>query len=217
MQQPRFHSAALGAGVLAALVGTGVVIAATPGAAQAQVPFRVSRPENGATVRETVEFRIPRTALGDAKYVTLTINDRFRNAIGVPATNADGKIISNKYLRASNANVVLLWDTKALDPTPGLEDSERVIKDGPYTVEVAAFAADGKQVGYQKLSLNVNNTGALQSPAGGVLLTYRFNVGAEERYRQRTEVEYVGERTALPQTTPMGGNSGYRSQGAGQG
>ena len=51
------------------LIGTAfgaVAVAAIIQPANAQAPFRIARPADGATVRETVRIQIPRAALREA-------------------------------------------------------------------------------------------------------------------------------------------------------
>jgi len=71
--RPRIVWGTLSGVAVAAATGAAAVTAVTTAplaatAAAAQVPFRILRPENGATVRETVRVQIPRSALGEARY-----------------------------------------------------------------------------------------------------------------------------------------------------
>lgn len=200
-----------------------VAVALNGPASYAQVPFRVSSPQNGATVRETVYFVMPRSAIGEAKYVEFSLKRpgesvlQFKQAIGIPAAKVDGIGVRSENIASSNKNVAILWNTKGLDPNPKLADSERVYQDGSYEVELVAHDALGKRVGRQVLTLNVNNKGELQVPSDGLALAYRFQVGDDTRYQQITTVNYIAD--PLPQNSagPNGGGGGYNSRGFGSG
>lgn len=185
--------------------------------ASAQVPFRIARPGNGANVRETVRITVPRAGLEGVQYLSLSIDGRFRSALGVPPARADGKVItSGDQLVASNKNVVLLWDTKAKDKaTPNLTEEQRVVNDGPHSLEITALDSKGKRVAQQTITVNVNNKGGLSIPSGGVPLNFRFQVGDDIRYRQTTDVKYITDTSTAPAPTTR--RRGYTPPGAGQG
>lgn len=181
---------------------TVAIMAASAGAAHAQVPFRVVSPANGASVRETVRIQIPRRALGDAQYLTLTVDGVFRAGIDVPA--AGGKPVRTPVVEG-NANVVsLLWDTKSINKDPKIPEEQRSVQDGPHTLEIAAFNATGQRVGFQSLAVNVNNKGQLPAPSGGILLSYGLRVGERSKYRQQTEVEYIADPQTAAAAPPTG-------------
>lgn len=176
---------------------------ATGGVASAQVPFQVASPANGASVRETVRMAIPRSSLGDAQYLTLTIDGVFRAGIDIPSYKAD-KPIRTAVVEGGERYVNLLWNTKDISKDPKVPENLRTVQDGAHTIEIAAYNAGGQRVGVQNLTLNVNNKGQLPSPASGILLSYSLRVGSRDRYRQKTEVEYIAD----PQTNPGAQNGG---------
>ncbi|MBC8139024.1 MAG: hypothetical protein H8F28_24380, partial [Fibrella sp.] len=195
---------------------TVAIVATSASAAYAQVPFRIASPANGASVRETVRIQIPRSALGDAQYLTLTVDGTFRAGIDIPRVGADP--VRTPAVEGNARVVSLLWDTKSINKDPKISDDQRSVQDGPHTLEIAAFNAGGQRVGLQTLTLNVNNKGQLPAPSGGVLLSYGLRVGDRSKYRQKTEVEYIAD----PQTAPAPQGSGrffngVPGAGAGQG
>lgn len=200
--------------------------------AHAQTPFRVSRPENGATVRETVRIQIPRAALsspanGAVKFLTLNIDDNFRTGLLIPPIPTDGKPFRSEMIEATKSTVTILWDTKAAtnrgamiaDPNADkntLPPAPQNVSDGQHTIQIVAHTADGKEVGEKTLTLNVNNQGGLAMPADGVPLDLRFQVGDQSKYQQTTSVRYIGEPPPPQQTRPNYG-AGYRQGGGGGG
>jgi hypothetical protein len=193
-----------------------------PQAAHAQVPFRVIRPENGATVRETVRIQFARRALEEAgvKYLSISLDGKFREALAVlPAPAADKKIVRTSSIEVTPQVVNVLWNTKAASDTGGNNKeggSTLGVADGPHSIEIIAQDAAGKRLGMQTLQLNVDNSGGMQIPAGGLALSYRFQVGDRTRYHQVATVEYIGERkAATPGATQQ--FQGYTSRGFGQG
>lgn len=199
------------------VAATALALAAPGAAVRAQVPFRISRPENNATVRETVRIQVPRAALGgsgvgEAKYLSYTIDGRFRIAVAVPPVPENNKTLRSNLLEWNNRTVNYLWDTKAVDPNPDpkLTEDDRIVKDGRHTIEVVALDGSGKRIGVQTITVNVSNRGGLAVPSGGVPLNYRFQIGDTSVYKQRTEVEYIGDRKA-----PVAGSGGFRSTSRG--
>ncbi|MBC8143568.1 MAG: hypothetical protein H7Y38_19225, partial [Armatimonadetes bacterium] len=192
------------------LTGAAITVAAMSGAAWAQVPFQVASPANGASVRETVRMAIPRSSLGDAQYLTLTIDGVFRAGIDIPTFKAE-KPIRTTTVEGGERYVNLLWNTKEISKDPKVPENLRTVQDGPHSIEIAAYNAGGRQVGVQNLTLNVNNKGSLPSPASGILLSYALRVGARDKYRQKTEVEYIAD----PQTVPAAQGGGRNFGGGG--
>ncbi|MBC7808823.1 MAG: hypothetical protein H7145_22040 [Akkermansiaceae bacterium] len=195
---------------------TVAIVATTASAAHAQVPFRITSPANGASVRETVRIQIPRSALEGAQYMTLTLDGAFRAGIDIPRVAKEP--VRTPAVEGNATTVSLLWDTKLINKDPKVPEEQRSVQDGPHTLEIAAFNASGQRVGLQTLTLNVNNKGQLPAPSGGILLSYGLRVGDRSKYRQKTEVEYIAD----PQTAPaaQGSNrffNGVPGAGAGQG
>lgn len=217
-------------GVTAALAGT-----AAPAAAQ--VPFRIARPESGATVREVVKIMIPRASLGDAKYLSLEIFEQdkgkmtFRAALAIPPASPilDQKPYRSDYqaakyltVLADNRMVTILWNTKTnIVKTADMSAAELEkykemyppVKDGDHTLQLTLHDSAGKRIGQQSLKVNVRNEGGISVPAGGISLNYRWQVGDESKYTQQTSVRYIGE----PKKTNPRSGRGYTSPGFGMG
>lgn len=191
-----------------------------PMAASAQVPFKVARPQDGARVRETVRIQIPRTALTNVKYLALSVDGKFRAGLGVPSPvfekNGKAKSVTTDVLAYDETSVSILWNTKALTPDPKNPSLLEGVEDGPHAIEIIAFDGNNKRIGRQSLTLEVDNKGGLRVPADGILLTYRFQVGDETHYSQKTEVEYLGENKPAPAGAGFAaGSNGFASQGRG--
>lgn len=191
-----------------------------PMAASAQVPFKVARPQDGARVRETVRIQIPRTALTNVKYLALSVDGKFRAGLGVPSPvfekNGKAKSITTDVLAYDETSVSILWNTKTLTPDPKNPSLLEGVEDGPHAVEIIAFDGNNKRIGRQSLTLEVDNKGGLRVPADGILLTYRFQVGDETHYSQKTDVEYLGEnKPVAPGAGFASGSNGFASQGRG--
>ena len=191
-----------------------------PMVASAQVPFKVARPQDGARVRETVRIQIPRTALTNVKYLALSVDGKFRAGLGVPSPvfekNGKAKSITTDVLAYDETSVSILWNTKTLTPDPKNPSLLEGVEDGPHAVEIIAFDGNNKRIGRQSLTLEVDNKGGLRVPADGILLTYRFQVGDETHYSQKTDVEYLGEnKPVAPGAGFASGSNGFSSQGRG--
>jgi hypothetical protein len=191
-----------------------------PMAASAQVPFKVARPQDGARVRETVRIQIPRTALTNVKYLALSVDGKFRAGLGVPSPvfekNGKAKSITTDVLAYDETSVSILWNTKTLTPDPKNPSLLEGVEDGPHAVEIIAFDGNNKRIGRQSLTLEVDNKGGLRVPADGILLTYRFQVGDETHYSQKTDVEYLGENKPVAAGAGFAsGSNGFASQGRG--
>lgn len=191
-----------------------------PMAASAQVPFKVARPQDGARVRETVRIQIPRTALTNVKYLALSVDGKFRAGLGVPSPvfekNGKAKSITTDVLAYDETSVSILWNTKTLTPDPKNPSLLEGVEDGPHAVEIIAFDGNNKRIGRQSLTLEVDNKGGLRVPADGILLTYRFQVGDETHYSQKTDVEYLGENKPVALGAGFAsGSNGFSSQGRG--
>jgi hypothetical protein len=195
------------------LLGAGAQHASARAAA-AQVPFRILRPVSGATVRETVRVQIPRAAVAEAAYFSVYIDDRFRAAIEKPGTSGTNKPQRRADVVYTDQIITYLWDTKAPDRSADARggDQPREIKDGRHTIEIVAHDARGKRLGEQRITVNVANRTGLNVPPGGVPLAYRFRVGDQSVYRQRTEVNYIGDR---PAGGGFGGGGGFIGGGGG--
>jgi hypothetical protein len=195
-------------GTLLATLGVAAV-------SSAQVAFQVAGPQNGATVRETVKIRIPRMALDGVKYLSLGVDGKFRAGVMVPAP---GQKVDTDFIVSDGkplSMVTLLWNTKAK-----VRDAEKDVildgvDDGPHTLELIAYDAGNKKLGKQTLTLTVNNRGDLRMPSDGIALAYRFAVGEQVKYKQRTDLEYVNDVKVPTNTVVNQRRSGYSSQGRG--
>ncbi|MBB6049231.1 hypothetical protein [Armatimonas rosea] len=181
-----------------------------------QVPFQVAGPQNGATVRETVKIRIPRMSLEGVKYLSLGVDGKFRAGVMVPAP---GQKVETDLIQMDKAGmmVTLLWNTKAKVKDESSQQVFDGVDDGPHTLELIAYDASNKKLGKQTLTLTVNNRGDLRMPADGIALAYRFAVGEQSQYKQRTDLEYVNDVKTPENTIVTQRRSGYYSQGRGQG
>lgn len=224
--RPRRAGAARLSLIATALIATGTVVTlATPRPAAAQAPFQILKPENGARVRETVKIMLLRSALGDAKYMSLSIDGKFRAALEVPERRADGKPVKSDMLVSDDKVVTILWDTKGTnrktaDAVEINKEKPSVIAppvdDGTHTVQLILHDANGKHIGQRELSLIVSNKAGLAMPSGGVPLTYRFQRGDNSKFKQTTSVRYVGEVKEEPRGVGGGRRGrGYAPPGAG--
>ena len=173
------------------LAATAAVTALSAPMAQAQAPFRVSQPVTGSKVRETARLQFSRASLGDAKYIQLFIDDVFRSAIAVPPSTHKFPTVHTEQVESNASTVSLLWNTKAVDNTPGIPDDKRNITDGPHTVEVVGLDAAGRRIGKDTLTLNVANRSGLTMPANGISMNYHFSVGDNTNYQERAEVNFI--------------------------
>ena len=173
------------------LAATAAVTALSAPMAQAQAPFRVSRPLTGAKVRETAHLQFSRASLGDAKYIQLFIDDVFRSAIAIPPSTRKIPSVHTEQVESNASTVSLLWNTKAIDNTPGIADDKRIITDGPHTVEVVGLDAAGHRIGKDALTLTVANRSGLLMPASGINMNYHFSVGDSTNYQERAEVNFI--------------------------
>lgn len=204
------------------MLGLATALVVPVGTAMAQVPFKVSRPQDGARVREVVKIQMSRAALEGVKYLSLSVDGKFRAGIGVPERQTDSKgkpkVVSNELVYSDDKSVALLWNTKALVANPDDPSILEGVEDGPHTLEIQAFDAANRPVGKESLTVEVENRGGLRAPVDGVLLAYRFQLGEETHYQQKTDVEFIGDRKApSPLESGRRGANGFSSQGRGQG
>lgn len=200
------------------MLTAGLAALGLAGAAQAQVPFRISRPVNGATVRETVKIQIPRTSLSGVKYLALTVDGKFRAGVSVPAQTFTGKPVKTDTIYADASTVTLLWNTKAPVADPKNPSVLEGVEDGTHAIRVIAFGDGDRKLSEETLTLTVSNRGGLAMPGNGIGLSYAFRIGDQSLWRQTTTLEFLGERQAPPPgPLNQGGGSGYASRGAGQG
>ncbi|MGC4044198.1 MAG: hypothetical protein QM758_10400 [Armatimonas sp.] len=196
--------------LLLAIGGVSIV-----GTASAQVPFRIARPVNGATVRETVKIEIPRSSLGQIKYLALTVDGKFRAGVAVPDLSLTGKPTKTDTVIGDAKTVTLLWNTKAPVADPKNPQILEGVEDGSHSIKVIGYGANDQKLAEETLTLTISNRGQLAMPAQGINLTYNFAIGEQTRWRQKTELEFKGERKAPPSNPLNGPGNGYSSPGGG--
>lgn len=139
------------------------------GVAAAQSSFTIRRPVEGATVRETVEVRIPRRAIpSGAGFVGIWINGRFVEAVA-PFDGAN----------TSGSDFVYRINTK-----------ERRIPDGQMTVEAVLYANRGnftQPINRTSVVVRLDNSASIRIPAGGLRMRYSFVPNQEFVYRLRIQ------------------------------
>jgi hypothetical protein len=189
---------------LTVLSAAGMTAALTTAAAHAQVPFHLLRPAAGAHVRETVRFQFSRAALGDVRYIQFVLDGRFMSAIGIPPPSPKG--VYTDQVEAGADRVSLLWNTKAIDKTPGLSDDQRTVQDGPHTIQMIGEDDSGRRVGADSVTVVVANHADLYAPADGVAMDYHFSLGDVTHYIEKTSVTFIA---AANQTTGTFGQRAY--------
>ena len=153
------------------LLTAGLAALGLTGAAQAQVPFRILKPVNGATVRETVKIQIPRSAVSGVKYLALTVDGKFRAGVSVPAMGFDGKPVKTETMYADRNTVTLLWNTKAPVADPKNPSVLEGVEDGTHAIRVIAFGDGDRKLSEETLTLNVSNHGGLAMPGSPIPLS----------------------------------------------
>ena len=155
----------------------------------AQSEIRISRPLDGATVRETVNILVPASAVPVGGFVACTIDGIFRAAL---ATTSEDE----EYF-------VYRWDTKATAPTP--KEGQGRARDGKHAIAVQAYDADGKKVGTEKqIAVYVKNSASSDMPAEGLKLRYNHAVGTEARYKFKYTVDLKSIQGATNLTAAAG-------------
>jgi hypothetical protein len=177
--------------------------------ASAQVPFRIARPVNGATVRETVKIQIPRSALGEIKYLALTVDGKFRAGVAVPELSLTGKPVKTDTVLADASTVTLLWNTKAPVADPKNPQILEGVEDGTHSIKVIGYNASDRKVAEETLTLTISNRGQLAMPAQGISLSYGFRIGEQTLWKQKTDLEFKGERKSAPTSSLNSGSNGY--------
>lgn len=131
----------------------------------AQSSFTIRRPVENATVRETVEIRIPRRAIPqNVGFVGIWVNGRFLEAVS-----------PFDQVNTSGSDFVYRLNTK-----------ERRIPDGQMTVEAVLYVNRGnftQPVNKTSVVVRLDNSASIRIPSEGVRLRYRFVPGQEFIYR----------------------------------
>lgn len=135
----------------------------------AQSAIRISRPLDGATVRETVNVLVPVSSVPQGGFITCIIDGRIKAA--TDGISQDG----NSY--------VYRWDTKSVEVSPETGEIKIRPKDGKHTVAVQAFGSDGKKTGQAtQITVYVKNDASSDMPANGLRLKYRNTIGSINQY-----------------------------------
>ncbi len=149
------------------------LIIGVSGSLYAQSQIEISRPLNGATVRETVRVVVPASSVPSGGYVSIMIDGHRRSALA---------------LDVKSDAFVFVWDTKALDPDTKLPLAQRQAREGSHALAVQAFDASGKIFGDPKqISVTVKNKASELMPASGLLLRFDHKVGPVSKYKFYTE------------------------------
>lgn len=122
-------------------------------AGYSQAGFTIRRPADGSVVRETVEFRIPRSSIPETGFVGISLNGRFVEAVAP----IDG-------VNANATDFIYRLDTKA-----------KGIADGPLKIEAVLYVDTGRgQImrGRTGITVRVDNHSSIRVPAGGIRLRY---------------------------------------------
>ena len=184
MSRGRFVVAAVLLGLLAALSLSTLV--------SAQSDAQISRPLDGATVRETVNILVPVSSVPANGFVTFKIDGKFRCALS--SKTEDGQYFVYK------------WDTKAGLNDPNLAEADRKPRDGQHTIAVQGGDASGKKVGQQK-QINVfvkNYLSPSDIPNSGIKLRYRQKLGGENVYKLKYTLDIKNIQGATDVASALG-------------
>ncbi|MCX7993681.1 MAG: hypothetical protein N2651_08435 [Fimbriimonadales bacterium] len=156
-------------------------------AAMAQAPFTIVRPQDGARVREVVQFRFPIRSVPQGGFIGVSINGKFIEAVAPAALDSDRE----------RGHYIYKWDTKRLN-----------IPDGEHTVELTLYSnpegGSSRILGRSSVRVQVENE--IKAPADGIPLRYRWTPGKAYRYdlkaiaKEVNEIQYSGltpEETVL--------------------
>jgi len=138
-----------------------LAMACTAYAAIAQAPFTISRPADGARVRETVKLLIPKNSVPPNGYIGIFIGGKFVEATVPP-----------------------------LDPTKkyyeyDLDTKGKGIPDGKLTLEAVLYVdynSSARIVDRTSVEVTVQNTAASRIPEDGLLLRYKWTPGTQTVY-----------------------------------
>lgn len=145
------------------------------GAALAQAPFTIVRPQDGARVREVVQIRFPIRSIPEGGFIGVTINGKFVEAVAPAALDSDRE----------RGHFIYKWDTKRLN-----------VPDGEHTIELTLYnkpegGSNARVLGRSSVRLQVDNE--IEVPAGGIPLRYRWTPGKTYRYSIRSTAKEVNE------------------------
>lgn len=143
-------------------------------AAIAQAPFTIVRPQDGARVREVVQFRFPIRSVPQGGFIGVRIDGKFIEAVSPAALETDRE----------RGHYIYKWNTK-----------QQNIPDGVHTVELTLFTTpeggNSRVLGRSSVRVVVENE--IKPPAVGIPLRYRWTPGRTYRYDLKAIVKEVQE------------------------
>lgn len=146
-----------------------------PSITLAQSDIQISRPLDGATVRETVNILVPVSSVPAGGFISCSIDGHFKSA--------------SYEKSADNSNFVYRWDTKETDPDTNLPMEQRLPHDGKRTITVQSYDKNGVKSGKGKqITVYVKNNASADMPASGLKLEYRYIPGAIAKYKFRNAI-----------------------------
>lgn len=154
-------------GLIAAVTVLGTLVLGMHGSLLAQTELEITRPLDGATVRETVNIIVPASSVPEGGFISVMLGERFKCAI---AKKSD---LANAF--------VYPWDTKAatIDPT----GRQIPPHEGRHIIRVQAHDASGKKYGDPKeITVHVRNNASEMMPPTGLRLVYNLRVGVASKY-----------------------------------
>ncbi len=152
----------------------------------AQSAIRISRPLDGATVRETVNVLVPVSSVPQGGFITCMIDGRIKAA--TDGVSQDGNAF------------VYRWDTKAVEVSSETGEIKSRPKEGKHTISVQAFGADGKKTGKAtQITVYVKNNASADMPANGLRLKYNNTIGSINQYHFKftVSIKSIEGATAL--------------------
>jgi hypothetical protein len=167
------------------VISGGASLAGSPAGAQNEAPFTIRFPPDGATVRETVNVKIPLASIPEGGYVSIYLDGEFRGAI--PITPEQRNAIQVAATAAKQpAYFTWTWDTKQPLPVK-FSAKKEVPKDGEHEILARLYVPGAGTAAVLKetssVKINVRNK---IDPAGigKVALKYRFGTGDQRVYNR---------------------------------
>lgn len=145
--------------------------------ADAQSPFTIRRPPDGATAREKVRVEIPRGSIKEGGFVAFYIDDKFYVALS-PQTDA----------ASQNKPFTFIWDTKEA----GISDGEHSIKAILYE---PSAGTSGKNIAVDEKSISevkVTIANKIKNGPRSLRLRYKYSNGANLTYNRDSKSLLVG-------------------------
>jgi hypothetical protein len=138
--------------------------------ANAEAPFTIRRPPDGATVREQVKIEIPRDSIKPGGFVAFYIDDKFYSA---QSPQEDKK-----------KPFTFVWDTK----DSSITDGEHSIRAVLYEPAGDAVAVDEKQTSEVKLTV----ANKIKNGPKSLTLRYKYRDGSVMEYSRNAKALVVG-------------------------